>query len=132
MVYYIIVAKKCALKRLFEARDVVAKISRRHVCHLCKRERPMPCRLVAWWIVVLFAARGAAARFYLILCAFFCFSFFCFSSLCLAFLFFRSSSFCCYFLLLSFTHLLAYSLAYLLTGLLAYLLSNNNNNNNNI
>ena len=36
------------LKRLFEAHAVVARISLRRVCHLCKRERPMPCRFVAW------------------------------------------------------------------------------------
>ena len=40
------------LKRLFAARAALARISRRHGCHLCRRTRPMPCRFVAWRLFV--------------------------------------------------------------------------------
>ena len=43
--------QKTRLKRLFEARAVVVRISRRHVCHLCRRTIPMPYRLVAYSFV---------------------------------------------------------------------------------
>ena len=78
------------LKRLFEERGAAAKISRRRVCNLCKRERKMPWRLVAWCLVGWFAAkytlnvctrRGRSllfmpfARF--VSCLLCCFPFFC-------------------------------------------------------
>ena len=57
--YVVPSCRNTRLKRLFEERGAVARISRRHGCHLCKRKRPMPCRLVAWCFVGWFAAKYA-------------------------------------------------------------------------
>ena len=56
--------KTRAKNALFGARGAAAGISRRHACHLCKRDRPMPCRLVAWCFCWFVCCKIYAHRFW--------------------------------------------------------------------
>ena len=99
--------QKTRLKRLFEARAVVVRISRRHVCHLCRRTIPMPYRLVAYSFVCCkmcgqHLARNEAARFYYPHFARFCFLSFLFRLVCFLLLCFLPCFLSCLFRSFSF------------------------------